>query len=134
MPRKLSLPLTRDDATTVGQPTVDSVRKRLGGRASSDAGPGELVSFATGGSARLGVVLFAKGDELAVWVGEGIVRRTSRAEAKGVKGAAPAELASVATDARVFGSLTEGQLVRYEPGTGELDEGMLIEKCRFGGL
>ena len=55
-------------------------------------------------------------------------------ETKSVRSATPPELSTVANDARVFGSLAEGQRVRYEPDPGHFAEGTLIEKCRFGGL
>src|SRR4051812_42689063 len=129
MTRRISLPLTRDGGTSVGSPSVDIVRRKLGGRASSDPGAGDLVAIsATGVDERLGVVLFAKGDEVAVWVAEGIVRRTARAQTKSVRSATPPELSTVANDARVFGSLAEGQRVRYEPDPGHFAEGTLIEK------
>ena len=67
MSRKLSLPLTLDRAK---KPTTDAVRKRLGGRASTEPGAGEIVALRTeGGSERVGVVLFARGEDVDRIVG-----------------------------------------------------------------
>ena len=135
MARRISLPLAQDVSPSEDLPNVDSVRRKLGGRATSDPGAGELVLVLHGKrDERVGVVLFVRGDEIAVWVGEGIVRRTRRADTVASPAAPPIELAGVANDARVFASLGEGKRVRYEPEPGRLGEGTLIEKCRFGGL
>src|SRR5689334_25205913 len=76
MGRRLSLPLT---LTAAHPPTVDLVRKRLGGRASTEPGAGELVSIITErGLERVGVVLFVRGEDLDVWTDGDIVRRARR--------------------------------------------------------
>ena len=144
MARKLFLPITPGEGA--GLPTVDVVRKRLGGRASTEAGAGEIVRLVEDRADRIGVVLFARGDEVDVWLSGGLVRRVRR---EGVRGADPGfggapsasdegermsdELVAVARDARAFGALAERQPVRYqhEGGTGR---GALVEKCRFGAL
>jgi hypothetical protein len=132
MPYRLSLPMIFADAKA--PPNVDVIRKRLGGRTSTEAGAGELVSLPVAkGSSKVGVVLHVKGDELDVWVDAGLVRRTLRARTGPAFGTAPAELTAVARDARVFAALQEGQRVRYEHEEG-LDEATLVEKCRFGAL
>lgn len=135
MARRLSLPLTFDAGLGAAKaPAVDVVRKRLGGRASTEAGAGELVSITTeGGAERAGVVLFVRGDDLDVWIEHGLVRRTRRSSTRPLKAPVAKPLADVAGDARVFGALLEGQRVRYQHEAG-FDEGMLIEKCRFGAL
>jgi hypothetical protein len=131
MGRKLSLPLTLDNAK---KPTTDAVRKRLGGRASTEAGAGEIVSLTTeGGSTRVGVVLFARGEDVDVWTDHGVVRRARRTSTAPCREEVPKELEQVADDARIFGGLCEGQRVRYQHETG-LEEGVLVEKCRFGAL
>lgn len=135
MVRRLSLPLTFDAGdNAVKTPAVDVVRKRLGGRASTEPGAGDLVALTTdGGSERVGVVLFVRGDDLDVWVDHGLVRRTRRSSIRPLKAPIAKELADVAGDARVFGGLLEGQRVRYQHEAG-FGEGMLVEKCRFGAL
>jgi hypothetical protein len=113
---------------------VDAVRKRLGGRATSDAGPGEVVHIVRAGAPDVvGVVLFASGQELHVMTDEVTVRRTSRANVSPARGATSEALAALAADARVFGSLSEGQRVRYVEGAA-LAEGSLVEKCRYGAI
>lgn len=131
MSRRLFLPLT--DGNSGATPTVDVVRRRLGGRASTEAGAGELVAVASEqGAARTGVVLFVQGEDLDVWLEGGVVRRTRRS--KTVKAAiAGGDLLSIARAARIFAELTEGQRVHYQHETG-VGEGALVEKCRFGAL
>jgi len=132
MSRKLSLPLTLIGA---GPPTIDAVRKRLGGRASTEPGAGGLVSIRTErGSEQVGVVLFVRGEDIDVWIDRGVVRRARRAAARPVDDAPPdSDLLGIARDAQSFAALVEGQRVRYQHDAG-VGEGALIEKCRFGGL
>lgn len=138
MDRKLSLPLTLTEARL---PTVDVVRKRLGGRASTEGGAGELVTMITErGLERLGVVLFVRGEEIDVWTDGGVVRRARRealrpAESFGLvpEDGAERRLLAVARDAQSFAALTEGQRVHYQHERG-IGEATLVEKCRFGGL
>lgn len=131
-----------------GKPTVDEIRRRLGGRASTGPGAGELVTLTIPGGEELpGVVLFADGDDVDVWVeqpgssvavalGSAVVRRARRSDLRPLR--APAlkdlgDLVAVAGDARVFGALLEGQRIRYPTEQG-VTEGILVEKCRFGAV
>lgn len=152
MARKLSLPLLNLErgslleARSPEKPTVDAVRKRLGGRASTGPGAGDLVSLTTIGGVLRGVVLFAQGDEVDVWIEQpgdasgatlppraSMVRRARRADTAPLRAPAQSGLDAVADDARVFGALTEGQRIRFQEDKG-FGEGSLVEKCRFGGL
>jgi hypothetical protein len=153
MARKRSLPLLNlghdslVEAPSSEKPTVDAVRKRLGGRASTGAGAGDLVSLTTaGGGVLQGVVLFTGGDDVDVWVEQpgdpagaalpsrsSRVRRARRADVAPLHAPAPRGLDAVSNDARVFGALVEGQRIRFQDGE-RLGEGSLVEKCRFGGL
>jgi len=138
MDRKLSLPLT---LTAARLPTVDVVRKRLGGRASTEDGAGELVTMITErGLERLGVVLFVRGEELDVWTDGGVVRRARREALRPAPSTgspldddARKRLLAVAREAQGFAALAEGQQVNYHHERG-VGEGTLVEKCRFGGL
>jgi hypothetical protein len=131
-----------------GKPTVDEIRRRLGGRASTEPGAGELITLTTPGGEELpGVVLFAAGDDVDVWVeqpgssvavalGSAVVRRARRADLRPLRAPASSnlgDLGAVAGDARVFGALLEGQRIRYPTEQG-LTEGILVEKCRFGAV
>jgi len=111
-------------------PTVDAARTRLGGREASDPGAGDLVAF---DGDRLGVVLFARGDQLEVWIDDGLVRRVHRSATRAADAVIPAELAEVADAARAFAALEEGARVRYRDEV-RVAEGRLVEKCRFGAL
>jgi hypothetical protein len=127
MTRRLSLPTARST-------TVDAVRKRLGGRASTEAGAGEVLSFRDErGSERMGVVLFVRGEDLEVWVEGDLVRRVRRERTQPPDGVVSRELLAVSRDAQGFAALHEGQRVRYQH-PGGLGDGALVEKCRFGGL
>jgi hypothetical protein len=133
MGRKLFLPLAL--GAPAQRPTVDAVRKRLGGRASTEAGAGEIVSLrsAAGAGGRMGVVLFVRGEQLDVWLEGSVVQRVRRADASPADGLVLRDLHEVARDARVFADLHEGQRVCFQL-EGALAEGALVEKCRFGGL
>lgn len=138
MLRPLSLRMVTHTAEPVdGPPTVDVIRRRLGGRASSGEGVGQVVRLRGSTPERLAVVLFTRGLELDVWVGGGVIRNTRRLSTVSVPPSSPSipqDMAEVARDARVFASLTEGQRVRFTLGDGRAGEGTLAEKCRFGAL
>ena len=131
MVKRLFLPLAPESAAP--RPTVDAVRKRLGGRASTEAGAGEVVTLLAPQGERTGVVLFVRGDQLDVWLEGDVVRRVRRPDAPPTDGVVPEEVLAVALDARAFGELREGQRVYFQH-EGIASEGMLMEKCRFGGL
>ena len=131
MVRKLFLPLAPEPSAK--RPTVDAVRKRLGGRAATEQGAGEIVLLRGGLGERMGVVLFVRGDLLDVWLEGDQVRRVRRADLHPADGVVPATLHDVARAARAFADLHEGQRVGYQH-QGVLAEGALVEKCRFGGL
>jgi hypothetical protein len=133
MGRKLTIPIV----PTLTSRRVEEVKKRLGGRANSDAGAGEIVQVRREAAPDLlGVVIFASGGELDVMTDEQTVRRTDRSRVGKADEAAdcPEWVKALAADARVFGSLEEGQHVRYVGEGGQLLEGTLVEKCRYGGI
>jgi hypothetical protein len=119
-----------------GHPTVDLARERLGGRVATEPSVGQAVRVSSSlGVEHLGVVIFRKDGQVDVWLGAGRVRRVA---AGATEPAAIEELskalADIAGGAIVFGSLHEGQRVRYQTSSGELREGLLVEKCRYGAL
>jgi hypothetical protein len=113
---------------------VDAVRERLGGRAESLAGIGEIVRINTPGHERSGVVLFASEDRFDVWIGAGQVLRVARSDVEPFESQPPRELLVVSSDARVFSRLQEGEQVHFEPTAVKHDEGTVAEKCRYGAL
>jgi hypothetical protein len=132
MAKRLFLPLAVGEPAQ--RPTVDTVRRRLGGRASTEPGAGELVCFPDErGLERAGVVVFVRGEDLDVWLTGDLVRRVRRPDARPMDGVIPDGLLAVARDALAFAELREGQRVRYQHASG-LGEGALVEKCRFGAL
>ena len=129
---KFSLPLTSQPAS---KPTVDAVRQRLGGRQLTAPGAGELVTVEMPNEARKpGVVVFATDEQFDLWLGEGVVRRFSRSQTAPFLDEPSDELKVVASDVRLFASLREGDRVRCGSKDGRLDEGKLLEKCRYGAL
>jgi hypothetical protein len=129
MARRLFLPLASPSGTAE-RPTVDAVRKRLGGRAATEAGAGELVGLRDG---RIGAVLFVRGEQLDVWTEGDVVRRIRRGEASPADGVIPPDVLAVAGEARAFADLAEGQRVGFQK-DGGMQSGILVEKCRFGAL
>ncbi len=118
-----------------GPPSVDVARKNLGGRGSTSREAGRIVSLASQhGITAVGVVLFASATEIDVWLDEGVVRRTQPSQATPFQGVVGDELRKLAGDAHVFGTLREGQRVRYESQKGVVTEGAIVEKCRYGAL
>ena len=155
MPKKIVLPLLGELADRAKpapspasrkKPSIDVARARLGGRA-KDAGPAP-ARIAPGTIVRLraepkaiGVVVFASAREAHVLFDRARLRRLGADDVERYErhetdsgDALPAELAPVAADARVFWLLTEGQSVRYADADGALQDGKLVEKCRYGAL
>jgi hypothetical protein len=129
--RKLPVFLTLSPAH---KPTVDAIRSKLGGRAATERGAGELVIIETGGGfEQAGIVIFTRGEDVDVWIGDGVVRRARWGVVRRSLGPAPQGLVQIAADATVFGGLSEGQRVRFRNDSGT-DEGTLVEKCKFGAL
>lgn len=133
MVRRLFLPLAGHG--TAALPTVEAVRKRLGGRASTEPGAGQIVSLPGGrlGPIMTGVVVFVRGDEIDVWVEGDLVRRARWADTWAASGVISPGLQAVAAAAEAFAGLREGQRVGYDD-RGTAGEGALVEKCRFGAL
>lgn len=126
-------PLVPDGAARV-TPSVDRVRRNLGGRASTEAGAGQVVHVGDGPVGMLGVVVFRRGSTVDVLVGDGTIRRTRSDRIASVEDDEGTTLRAVAEDARAFGRLAEGDRVRFaDPRHGNA-EGRLIEKCRYGAL
>ena len=130
MTRKISLPMVDEILAKAGpNPTLERARKRLGGRGSTGAFAGTVVTL---DETTDGVVLFADDDEVDVLVDDTTVKRTARSQvspAREVRGA----LASLAGDVLVFARLEEGQRVLLSTDEGMI-EGLLFEKCRYGAL
>jgi hypothetical protein len=70
-------------------------------------------------------------------VGEALVRRTRSDKVFAIDVSArevsDATLRA-ASDARVFGAIERGARVLYDAGDGRVAEGLLVERCRYGGL
>lgn len=133
--KRPSLPLL-SSVPEKAAPTLALVRERLGGRALSQPGMGEVVRYEPRpGQVMVGVVLFVDDRQADILLGErGIVHRARR-DALTPLGEPPTEeLLKLAADVRVFAALSEGDEVLYVDAKGELGQGVLVEKCRYGGL
>ena len=135
MARKISLPMVDEILAKAGpNPTLERARRRLGGRASTGALAGTIVTL---DDRTDGVVLFADDTEVDVLVDETTVKRTARADVTAsplyLKGGVDGPLASLAGHVLVFARLAEGQRVRLGTEQGMI-EGLLFEKCRYGAL
>lgn len=145
MSKKLNLPIVQDVAGDTARepakkPSLEAARSRLGGAPSDGpaaAGfpPGRAVSFrASDGTRRNAVVVYAGSSEVHVLLDRQHLRRLPATELEDHEAPLDDELAQLATDARVFGALRQGQSVRYANESGELVDGQLVEKCRWGAL
>jgi hypothetical protein len=129
------------DASKPKKPSIDAARVRLGGRLTSadvpvrGLGPGAVVTFALGTGDRIpGVVVFASVAEVHVLLDGVRLRRFAPSDLEPFSGDPGLDLEKLAADARVFGNLTEGQAVRYTDDAGNLVDGKVVEKCRWGAL
>jgi ketosteroid isomerase-like protein len=119
-----------------GRPTIESARKRLGGRATvpSARAPGSLVrATLRDGQRHAGVVLWASETHCDVWFDDGLARRTRAHCVSPCDGPPPEPLGRVAAEMRLFAALAEGDGVRWERGSG-VAEGCIVEKCRYGAI
>jgi hypothetical protein len=147
--KKFTLPLfPSEEAASVVEnaprkPTIDAARKRLGGLpergstpplAVSAVAPGVVVAFAAGATRQLGVVIYADAAEVHVLLDAVRLRRFSPGAVTAYTGDVAVEPAKIATDARLFGRLTDGQSVRYADDSGNLVDGKVVERCRWGAL
>ena len=114
--------------------TLEAARRRLGGKGESDATAGAVVRYLGAGDApEEGVVVYAAGDEVDVWLEGDRVRRTTRAWVEPATALTAAQR-EVAGDARVYAALVEGSRVRVVGAGDETTEAVLVEKCRYGAL
>lgn len=147
MSKKLNPPLFTDPGARADldaprkRPSIDTARSRLGGRASLDEppppgfAPGVVVTFpATSGRRLPGVIVFASRAEVHVLLDSVRLRRIPPHDLVVFDGDAGADLEKLAGDARLFGMLVEGQAVRYVDDSGDLVDGTVVEKCRWGAL
>lgn len=131
MGKKLSLPIVAEIARSAGAtPTVERARQKLGGTGSTDARAGRTVRDDDG---VVGVVLFARDEEMDVLVSAtGTVRR-GKASTWIEHDRLPDELAATVPDVVVFAHLEAGERVGFREPAGT-SEGLLFEKCRYGAL
>lgn len=137
MARTLGLPVTDLDAAEVA-PRVDRMRAQLGGRAASNDRVGELVQLRTSDLVSLPGVLLAEDRGSALVLLRGNVVRKAPMDFVEAPVGPPAtydpELIALSTDARRFAALSEGQPVQIRDASLDALDGILVEKCRFGGL
>jgi hypothetical protein len=131
-----SRPPVGNDIPGTFRPTIESARKRLGGRpgAPSTRAPGSFVHAAlSDGTQHAGVVLWATDGHCDVWFDDCLARRTRAEVVSALVGPAPERLWRVAAEMRIFAGLVEGDLVRWQRAGGVV-EGCIVEKCRYGAI
>ncbi|MCA9632435.1 MAG: hypothetical protein KC766_32505 [Myxococcales bacterium] len=134
MVRVLGLPVTDADSAAAGAPRADHMRAQLGGRASTPVTAGQLVVLETSEWVSLcGVLLGELGDQRLVLTRGGVVRKADKARLQPLQDG-DAELSALAARVRRFAALSEGDAVRVDDARLGPIEGILVEKCRFGGL
>ena len=151
MGKKHNLPLFEEPRERQGErepakrakPSIDAARSRLGGRARPEPGalpapswlvPGTVVSFGAARPDDVGVVIFASATEAHVLLDGVRMRRLHPGDLRPHEGEVALELARLGADARLFGRLVEGESVRYAGDGGQLVDGKVVEKCRWGAL
>lgn len=149
MGKKLNLPLFADSEAKKAtsrdapkKPSIDAARARLGGRILGDASPlppglapGVVVTFPLSSGRRMpGVVVFASQAEVHVLLDGVRLRRLPPDQLAVHEGEVAVDLGKLAGDARLFGLIVEGQPVRYADDDGNLVDGKVVEKCRWGAL
>lgn len=121
------------------RPSIDSARRRLGGRVlaaapTSARAQGSLVDGAMrDGTRRAGVVLFEADGHCDAWFEDHVVRRVRSDAVVTRVGPAPEALVAIAAEMRLFAMLVEGDRVRWERG-GRVVHGCIVEKCRYGAI
>ncbi len=117
-------------------PALDAARRKLGGRslAPSARAPGALVEVTLqDGTRHAGIVLWASAGTCDVWFDDGLARRARSEAVAACASPTPESLVRVEAEIRMFSSLAEGDRVRWERETG-LEEGRILEKCRYGAI
>jgi hypothetical protein len=121
---------------TAERPSIETARRRLGGRAgcASKRAPGSLVQATLRGDVWMrGVLLWATDRHCDVWFEDGVARRARRHAVMRYAGPMPEGLLCVAAEMRLFASLVEGAQVRWERPSG-IAEGCIVEKCLYGAI
>lgn len=136
MARKLGLPVLGKERFSIGNPTLEHARKRLGGQGNTDALAGAIVraQAQVEGATVRGVVVFSNEEECDVFTEAGFVKRTRKDKVESASAEVDSPLHELAGEAKVFASLAEGQRVRFDDPQRGPSEGVLFEKCRYGGL
>jgi hypothetical protein len=128
-------PMGSDGAVTL-RSSIEAARRRLGGRpgAPSTRAPGSFVhATLSDGTRHAGVVLWATAGHCDVWFDDCLARRTRTELVSVLAGQPPERLLRVAAEMRIFATLVEGDLVRWQR-TGGVAEGCIVEKCRYGAI
>jgi hypothetical protein len=89
------------------------------------------------GKRHVGVVLWCSEEHCDVWFDDGSARRVRADAVASYAGSAPDVLSRLAAEVRIFASLAEGDMVRWERAHGlspAVGEGCIVEKCRYGAI
>jgi hypothetical protein len=141
MPSKIApRPGSSSDLRGSVRSSIDAARRKLGGRptAPSRRAPGAPVrAVLRDGKRHVGVVLWCSEKHCDVWFDDGFARRMRPESVTPYTGGAPDALSCIAGEVRLFASLAESDLVRWERSAGlrpPVAEGCIVEKCRYGAI
>lgn len=118
-----------------GPPSLDDARAKLGGPWIGGPDIGRVVRIPASIGHRVGVVIHATETHRDVWIGAGRVQHVSGASVEEAEEAEGDEtFDAVVADARMHAELTVEQPVVFQHRDGRTEEGVLVEKLRFGSL
>lgn len=135
MSRRLKLPVIEQDEPAAA--TADVLRRSLGGALgqASTTRAGQAVALRSQPERPL-VLLLEDGEEAHLWAGQGRVRKVQRDALQDFHGELTSDQAAVGREIARLHALPEGAsvalLLQQPPGA--TGRGVLVEKCRFGGL
>jgi hypothetical protein len=124
----------RGGATRPSTPHLEQARRSLGGPYSDDVDAAMIGRFVRA-EPHEGVVLHADASTVDVMVSAGVVRRVERSRVVALDDVELSPLRRrMAGDVRRFAAMPAGRRARFATEGGGEDEGLLIEKCRYGAL
>lgn len=124
----------RGGATRPAAPHLEQARRSLGGPYADDVDAAMIGRFVRA-EPHEGVVLHADASTVDVMVSAGVVRRVERSRVVALDDVELSPLRRrMAGDVRRFAAMPAGRRARFATEGGGEDEGLLIEKCRYGAL
>ena len=133
---KRALPVVRPGPFGEGKATLERMRQRLGGPRDESVGERPYEGGVSSYEGQNVLVLHedVPRGRVDLWLGEGKAVRAATNELSPRSSEVPKPLQRLADDLGIFLALVPDSRVTFLTGGGELRQGKLIERCRFGGL